>query len=689
MQSLSDLNNYSLTTITFDDDRDFGVVFNLTTPIDQTDEIFENQSPALSTGIEILEIIDPVISNVVYEIDMTGIAVNVDLDFGTLPAGVTVTESPSNFFTVDGIDSELIWNQIKSPTVIFPFGTTGVATFSTTIEYTQEDSSRATKDTDYTVTITAINYMSTPGAETFDPYDTGYNPLVPSITVDTGIFNPIFTMTISPDNLVAIDEMRVTTPDSAVFTSSTDTLVINGEKDEINTALASLEIDFTGVNEDFTLTYTLTNNLNSDVDVVVQEFVSDSFSAIISSTFTLDPDEVALERAFFAEATISSATTTSATGIIAELEQVWTKTITGGTNFGLSIGFDGDYVIAGEPDHTNQSVTSNGRIHIYNASDGSLVSTIENPNTASSTSNPVFGLYTVADSGIGVVTSNNTSGADLFAYDLSTGSLNWSINTTGVQSVAIGGGRVVTKGVYNPGSGNVTRLQLYNASNGSLLDTYDFTVYSPTNDQYDPEKHLDIWGDNLIVGMYQNQVGSSSFEGQAFVFDLSGNDFDLTYTVDNPSIASEDAAGDRFGFSVSISDSRFLVGTPLEDPTGQGPTYNNGKTYVYSLSTGSLEKTLDNFNAATTDATETGDFFGWWVDAASDDCVIVAKNEDTDSDDSADRGAVYYYDHVNEVSHALTGLGSDDSLQWCAEINGNYFITGHTSTIYMYRYLES
>jgi len=287
MQSLSDLNNYSQTTITFDDDRNFGVVFNITTPIDQTSTVFENQTATLTTGIEILEIVDPVICDVVYEIDMTTVGVDVDLNFGTLPAGVTVTESPSNFWTVDGIDSEVIWNQIKSPIATFPFGTTGTATFSTTIEYTQEDSTRATKDTNYTVTITAINYMSTPGAETFAPYETGYNPLVPSITVDTGVFNPIFTMTISPDNLVAIDEMRVTTPDSAVFTSSTDTLVINGEKDEINSSLATLEIDFTGVNQDFTLTYTLTNNLNSDVDIVIQEFVSDEFAAVVDNTFSV------------------------------------------------------------------------------------------------------------------------------------------------------------------------------------------------------------------------------------------------------------------------------------------------------------------------------------------------------------------------------------------------------------------
>jgi surface protein len=81
--------------------------------------------------------------------------------------------------------------------------------------------------------------------------------------------------------------MSVTQPDSAVFTTSTDTLVINGEKDEINSALATLEIDFSGVNESFDLTYSLTNNLNSDVDIVVQEFASFEFAAVVEDAFTM------------------------------------------------------------------------------------------------------------------------------------------------------------------------------------------------------------------------------------------------------------------------------------------------------------------------------------------------------------------------------------------------------------------
>ena len=688
MQSMSDLNTFSETQIEFGDERPFSVVFDVTTPADQDIAVFENQPAVLTTGIEILEIIDPENCAVVYEIDMTTVPVDVDLDFGTVPANVTITESPSNFWTISGINSVLDWNSVKSPEVSFAFGTVGTTTFSTTIEHTLPDSTRGTKDTDYTAVITAVNSMSAPSNEEYDPFELEFSPSVPQITVDTGVFNPTFTMTISPDDLAPIDAMRVTQPDSSVFDSTTDTLVINGEKDEINSALNTLEIDFTGVNDNFVMNYTLTNNLNSDVDVVVQEYSSDVFVAQISSAFSFGPEDVEIERAFFAEANIATNTTTSATGVKVSLQQQWTKTVSS-NYYGTTVGFDGDYVIAGEPDHLNQSVTDNGRIHIYNASNGSLVSTIENPNTATSTSFPLFGAYTVADSGVGIALSNNSSGHDMFAYDLSTGGLNWSIDSDS-RTVAIGGGRVVTKGVHNPGSGVVTRLRLYNASNGSLLDTYDFTVFSGTNPGLDAEKHVDIYGDNLIVGMPSNQTtgSSSSFEGQVFVFDLSGDDFDLTYTIDNPSPAAENALGDQFGHAVSISDTRFLVGVPNEDPTGQGPTYNNGKTYVYTLSTGSLEETLDNFNAATTDATTNGDSFGWWVDSAADDSVIVARLEDEAGDDTSDRGAVYYYDHVHRLYHALTGLGPDGGLKHSAEIYDDYFVIGQLGTIYMYRYVE-
>lgn len=288
MFSLSDLNNYSQTIITFSDDRPFEVIFDLNTPLDVAQTVFENQSPTLQTGIEIIDIVDPETCDVVYEIDMTTVGVDVDLDFGTVPANVTITESPTKFWTVSGINSVFDWNAVKSPTVTFAFGTVGTATFSTTIEHTLADSSRGTKDTDYTVTIEEVSYMTAPTDQEYSAYEQDFTPdSLPSITVDTGVFNPTFTMTISPDTLNPINSMSVTQPDSAVFTTSTDTLVINGEKDEINSALATLEIDFSGVNESFDLTYSLTNNLNSDVDIVVQEFASFEFAAVVENTFTM------------------------------------------------------------------------------------------------------------------------------------------------------------------------------------------------------------------------------------------------------------------------------------------------------------------------------------------------------------------------------------------------------------------
>ena len=288
MFSLSDLNNYSQTIITFSDDRPFEVIFDLNTPLDVAQTVFENQSPTLQTGIEIIDIVDPETCDVVYEIDMTTVGVDVELDFGTVPANVTITESPTKFWTVSGINSVFDWNAVKSPTVTFAFGTVGTATFSTTIEHTLADSSRGTKDTDYTVTIEEVSYMSAPTDQEYSAYEQDFTPdSLPSITVDTGVFNPTFTMTISPDTLNPINSMSVTQPDSAVFTTSTDTLVINGEKDEINSALATLEIDFSGVNESFDLTYSLTNNLNSDVDIVVQEFASFEFAAVVENTFTM------------------------------------------------------------------------------------------------------------------------------------------------------------------------------------------------------------------------------------------------------------------------------------------------------------------------------------------------------------------------------------------------------------------
>ena len=279
MQNLQELNNYSATQITFEDGRNLETRFDRTTPNDQTFAIFENQAATLVPGIEIVEIINPGDSDVEYLLDFTGVGVDVTLNFGTLPSGVTVTESPSNYFTVSGIDNANIWEQIKSPQASFAFGTVGTATFSTAIEYTLADSSRGTKTTNYTGTITEVDYLDSVAVQFYSAYEQAFVPDTPIIVADQGIFDPVYTMEISVSTSAPIELMSVTGNDSAVFNTTTGTLTFSGRKDDINDTLDTIEIDFTGVNEDFFATFTLTNNLNSNVDIEIAQFGSNEFVA--------------------------------------------------------------------------------------------------------------------------------------------------------------------------------------------------------------------------------------------------------------------------------------------------------------------------------------------------------------------------------------------------------------------------
>ena len=279
MQNLQELNNYSATQITFEDGRNLETRFDRTTPNDQTFAIFENQAATLVPGIEIVEIINPGDSDVEYLLDFTGVGVDVTLNFGTLPSGVTVTESPSNYFTVSGIDNANIWEQIKSPQASFAFGTVGTATFSTAIEYTLADSSRGTKTTNYTGTITEVDYLDSVAVQFYSAYEQAFVPDTPIIVADQGIFDPVYTMEISVSTSAPIELMTVTGNDSAVFNTTTGTLTFSGRKDDINDTLDTIEIDFTGVNEDFFATFTLTNNLNSNVDIEIAQFGSNEFVA--------------------------------------------------------------------------------------------------------------------------------------------------------------------------------------------------------------------------------------------------------------------------------------------------------------------------------------------------------------------------------------------------------------------------
>lgn len=170
-------------------------------------------------------------------------------------------------------------------------------------------------------------------------------------------------------------------------------------------------------------------------------------------------------------------------------------------------------------------------------------------------------------------------------------------------------------------------------------------------------------GSTMIIGA-SNKAGASGFPtGAAYLFDADTGDqmFRL--------IPSESFAIDFFGFSVSISGTRALVGAPR--PFGHQPT-QFGAAYLFDTTTGVQLDKLESTDNSLADA------FGSSVSIDGDFAAIGSPN---DSDNGAGSGSAYLF-HVPtgiQFSKLLPDDGAAEDMFGAAlAINGNTAIVGAT-----------
>lgn len=152
--------------------------------------------------------------------------------------------------------------------------------------------------------------------------------------------------------------------------------------------------------------------------------------------------------------------------------------------------------------------------------------------------------------------------------------------------------------------GEVTKLI---ASDGAMADEFGIAV--------------SISGDNIVVGAYLDDDNGSG-SGSAYVFardeggpDLWGEAAKLT--------ASDGGGFDQFGESVAISGDHIVVGAQMDN----NPGTNNGSAYVFSRNEGGLNNWGEIAKLAASDSAA-GDQFGFAVSISGDHIVIGAQYDD-------------------------------------------------------------
>ena len=112
--SLAELNQYSNTSVVYNDDRDYAITFSANAASNTSITINEDQSFVVPTGIDIVSVLSQP-SEIIYNIDAPGGTGY----WPTLPVGITSTKV-GNVFSIRGTFSGDTWTAAKGLTLTFP-----------------------------------------------------------------------------------------------------------------------------------------------------------------------------------------------------------------------------------------------------------------------------------------------------------------------------------------------------------------------------------------------------------------------------------------------------------------------------------------------------------------------------------------------------------------------------------------
>ena len=300
--------------------------------------------------------------------------------------------------------------------------------------------------------------------------------------------------------------------------------------------------------------------------------------------------------------------------------------IVSGDAFGRSLAVGANKIVVGATgDDDNGS--SSGSVYVYNldgsgevkitASDGAADDQFgRSVDIDDSNGKIVIGAHLDDDGGdisgsIYVYNTDGTGEVKITASDA-------DIGDTFGRSVAIGNGKVAAGAPFaDETASNTGTVYVFDqdGSNPFTITASDNTG-STTNRNFG--EALSIGSNKIVVGA----PGVNNEQGAVYVYNIDGTG-EIIIT------ASDGAATDRFGSSVSVTDDYIIVGAWGDDDDGSA----SGSAYVYNLD-GTNERKITASDA------QTGDRFGFGVAVDGGVALVGAPYEDQDGPEA---GAVYRF----------------------------------------------
>jgi hypothetical protein len=356
---------------------------------------------------------------------------------------------------------------------------------------------------------------------------------------------------------------------------------------------------------------------------------SSSSSSSNSSSSSSSSDGYSTSSSSSSSSSKSSSSSSSSSSFDGEIKIIASDGAAG-DRFGYSVSISGDYAIVGSYlDDDNGS--SSGSVYIYQRTSEKTWGNEFKITASDGAIDDLFGISVSIDGDYAIV------GA--FADD-DNGSDSGSVY------------------IYQRTSGNTWGNEFkITASDGEANDNFGIRV--------------SIDGDYAIVGAYRdNDNGSNS--GSAYIYQrTSGNTWSNEFKI----TASDGAAGDRFGISVSIDGDYAIVGANLDDDNGSA----SGSVYIYQRTSGN---TWGNEFKITASDGVVEDQFGHSVSIDGDYAIVGAYFDDDNGNAS---GSAYIYQRTsgntwsNEFKITASDGEANDNFGIRVSIDGDYAIVGAPS----------
>jgi len=298
-----------------------------------------------------------------------------------------------------------------------------------------------------------------------------------------------------------------------------------------------------------------------------------------------------------------------------------------GDNLGMSVTLSGDTALVGAPCYDNGMNADQGSAYVFTRS-GSIWNLQQKLTASDGSANDYFGWSVALSGDTALVGANGDSiGANQYqgsVYVFVRSGSTWSQQTKLTASDGAAGEQFGNSVALSGDTALVGAIFDTVGSNGSQGSAYVFTRSGTSwsqqaklsasdgaaNDQFG--NSVTLSGDTALIGA----VGGNTYQGSAYVFTRSGT----AWSQQAHLTASDGAAGDRFGTSVALSGDTALVGVlghTVGVNAGQGSAY----VFTRSGSTWNLQQKLTASDGAA------DDWFGSSVALSGDTALVGAEGD--------------------------------------------------------------